>query len=122
LVESTLIVTKGIAMGIRIWVDDERPMPPGYDIHIKTLNGLVVFLWSCTALMAREIEEISFDNDMPALDDTFKDVYSTIKWFAYNDRGIIGIKTLSKVKVNVHSANPLAKKNIMSIFETLRKV
>lgn len=79
---------------MRLWLDDARPAPDGFDVVVSTAQAAV------DALQTGEVEYCSLDHDLA--DDaagTGYDVASFIESAAY--RG-----TLPRLKWNVHSANP----------------
>ena len=45
---------------MRIWLDDEREMPEGFDVHVRDFNGLRELLEKHEGA----IELMSFDNDL----------------------------------------------------------
>ena len=94
---------------MRIWLDDERPMPEGYDIHCKTGFNAIITI----AANDYKIDFISFDHD---LGDgcTGYDVAQYIERLAY--RGTIG-----RVGWEVHSANPVGRKNITAAMNNAEK-
>jgi hypothetical protein len=83
---------------MRIWLDDLRPMPEGFDKHVKTAEEAI-------ALLAQgNVTEISLDNDLGTTLEGY-DVAKFIEMSAFQ-------KTLKPLKVIVHSANPVARVNI----------
>lgn len=85
-------------MGIRVWLDDIRLMPIGFDYWAKTAEELLVML------VYDEISEISFDHDLgEGL--TGYDVAKTIEEMASNG-------TINPMTWNIHSANPVGRRNI----------
>lgn len=82
---------------MRIWLDDERPMPPGFDCHVTTAQGAI-------DLLSRDIvTSISLDHDLgDEVNGTGYDVACFIEQCAYNG-------TLPLIEVSIHSANPVGR-------------
>jgi hypothetical protein len=98
-------------MGIRIWLDDVRPMPEGFDLWAK--NALFVHKF----LELDLIDYISFDND---LGDGVNRANSgcgladLIEAKAY-----FGV--IKKIGWDIHSANPVARKYIEAAMKNADK-
>jgi len=85
---------------MKIWLDDERPMPPDFDIWIKTAKRAIQLL------TVGGITAISLDHDLgDESEQTGYDVAKHIEQGAYNG-------TIAPLKITVHSANPVGRKNI----------
>lgn len=92
---------------MRIWLDDLRPMPEGYDLHIKTAQECIELL------KLGQIDFISFDHDLGEEENgTGYDVARWILEQAATDNPNIG-----DIKWKVHSANPVGVKNITHAME-----
>ena len=102
---------------MRLWLDDERPMPSGYDIHVKTSQAAMAVI----STMGEFIDEVSLDHDLGDLNGDCGDGYEVacfIEECAHNymmaviadsklERLEAGdFKQLKPFKWNVHSANP----------------
>jgi len=93
---------------MKLWLDDIRPMPDGYDIWITTASEAIVRL----ACFPRIIH-VSFDHDLgieaeeseEIIASTGYDVAKAIEIWAYV--GFIPFLTW-----DIHSANPVGYKNI----------
>jgi hypothetical protein len=84
---------------MKVWLDDERPMPPGYDLHVKSASEAI-------ALLARGgVEVISLDHDLGEERGTGYDVACYIEQAAYSSE-------LAQLEVLVHSANPVGRARI----------
>ena len=81
---------------MKIWLDDERPMPEGYDRSVRTAAEAISILNSETATA------ISLDHDLGETCGTGYEVACFIEEGAF--RG-----TLSPMDVNIHSANPVGR-------------
>ena len=79
---------------MHLWLDDQRPAPDGFDMAVSTAQAAI------DALQTGEVDYCSLDHDLAdTAAGTGYDVASFIEEAAY--RG-----TLSRLKWNVHSANP----------------
>lgn len=90
---------------MRIWLDDLRPMPPGYDVHVCTAPEVIEYLKS------GKVTRISLDHDLGECNvegvapGTGYDVAAWIEEQAYNGK-------LAKVEWSLHSANPVGRRNM----------
>ena len=89
---------------MRLWVDDERPMPADFDIHVKTAREAIA------QIDTGNITAISLDHDLGEGEDTGYTVACYIEHGAYY--GSIG-----PMKLMVHSANPVGARNIQLAFQ-----
>ncbi len=93
---------------IRVWLDDLRPMPPGYDIWVKTAKEAI------DLLMTNTVCGISIDHDLG--DEEKEDcgrgtqVTNYIGEAAYHGE-------IEFLVCQVHSANPVGRDNMI---DTLR--
>lgn len=86
---------------MKLWLDDERPMPEGFDFHAKTAKEAI------RCLETGNVTEISLDHDL-GLEEPNSTGYFVAQYIevaAHN--GWIG-----RLKWDVHSANPAGRKNI----------
>ena len=83
---------------MRLWLDDVRPMPKGYDMHVKTVEE------AQELLETYEITAISFDHDLGVE----KTGYDLAKWI----EAMAHSAGLPPLEWAVHSANPVGVKNI----------
>lgn len=74
---------------ISIWLDDKRPMPPDFDVHVN------------------DSIRISFDHDLGD-EDGVGDGYDVAKWI--EEQAYYG--NISPVKWTVHSDNPVGIQDI----------
>lgn len=81
---------------MRVWLDDERPMPDGYTVHVKTAQEAI------DLLATGQVEKISLDNDLgePQAGEG-RDVARWIERAAFD--GLI-----KKVRCRVHTQNNVA--------------
>ena len=82
-----------------VWLDDERPLPPDYDILVKTSEQAIELL------KTGNVVEISLDHD---LGEGYSTGYEVAKWIeenAYN-WSLNNNTGLSPIRVRIHSQNP----------------
>ena len=97
---------------IKIWLDDERPAPPGWT-HVKTP-------WDAIKLLEKgNVEEISLDNDLGL------EIYMppnqgkhVANWI---EQGAIE-GTLAPMKVKIHTQNAVAKDQMRAAIRNAMKV
>ncbi len=92
---------------MKLWVDDERPMPLDFDIHVKTAREAIA------QIDTGKITVISFDHDLGEEENGYT-VASYIEAGAY-------FGTIGKMELRIHSANPVGVKNIQLAFQGARK-
>ena len=85
---------------MRVWLDDVRPPPKGYDIHVATARGAIGIL------RTGMVTFISFDHDLGA--GVNKTGYDVAKWIEEN--AYSGL--LRPIEWEIHSANPVGRNNI----------
>jgi hypothetical protein len=85
-------------MGIRIWLDDIRPMPEGFDLWAKNTS------YAYNLILTGKVTEISFDNDMGDIRDGY--------WLANQIEKLAVENKIPPINWNVHSANPAGRKRI----------
>lgn len=83
---------------MRIYLDDERPMPANFDIQVKTAKEAIDLIQS------GKVTEISLDHDLGS-EFTGYDVAKFIEQHAYNAG--------YRFKTMIHTANPVGRKNIL---------
>ena len=92
---------------MKIWLDDVRPMPEGYDFWAKNAYQMVGLL------ISGNVNFVSFDHDLGMLHDektldpmnTGYEVAKTIECWAAE-------KYLQPIEWEIHSANPAGRRNI----------
>ncbi len=77
---------------MKIWLDDVRPMPAGFDVHC--INSIQAVAFVCTGRVAH----ISLDHDLGG-DDKGQIVVDTIEELASESK-------IKRMTWDVHSANP----------------
>jgi hypothetical protein len=93
---------------MKVWLDDERPMPDNYNIHVKTADEAIALL------KTGKVESMSLDHDLGE----GKTGYDVAKWIEEN--AVAG--KLSKIKLKVHTQNPVGRKNICAALQTAGKL
>jgi len=79
---------------MRVWLDDIRLMPEGYDVHAKTAEQII------NLLKTGEVTKISLDHDLGEYGGTGYEVAKYIEKAAY-------YKEIPKLEWRIHSANPV---------------
>lgn len=93
---------------MKIWLDDERPMPAEFDVHLKRGEHAI------RALRLGGITCISLDHDLGDESEvTGYDVAKFIEEAAYKG-------TLAPLEVLIHSANPVGVKNMQLALKRAR--
>jgi hypothetical protein len=88
----------------RLWLDNVRPMPQGFDYHARSVPEAI----SC--LMSGTVEHISFDHD---LGDPVQDGHLLAKWI--EQAAFYG--NLGRLTWEIHSDNPVGSANIRQAME-----
>ena len=92
---------------MRIWLDDIRPMPEGYDIWVKDAYSAIDLLFS------GNITHISFDHDLGLHDNKLElDMDNTGYTVANTIEEMAASGNLHRITWDVHSANPVGRNNI----------
>ncbi|MBE0430081.1 MAG: hypothetical protein IBX61_09470 [Thermoleophilia bacterium] len=82
---------------MKVWLDDELPMPDGYDQHVKTSVEAIALL------VNERVRLISLDHDLgEERNGSGYDVAKFIEQAAY-------MGTISPIVVRIHSANPVGR-------------
>lgn len=85
---------------MKVWLDDLRPMPEGYDIHVATADAAIA------ALKTKTVTQISLDHDLGDETEincgTGYDVAKYIEEAAF-------FKEIPRLEVAIHSANPVGR-------------
>jgi hypothetical protein len=85
---------------MKLWLDDIRPMPEGYDVHVKTAEGAIM------SLQTGMFDHISFDHDLGDVDE--KTGYDVAKWI----EKMAYYKKIKPMTYAIHSANPIGATKI----------
>ena len=93
-------------MGIRIWLDDVRPMPEGwYDVWVKTAQEAYQYI------LTGKVSRISFDHDLG-------DISFDGSWLANQIEALAAEGKIPLIHWEVHSANPVGKRYIDSAMKS----
>jgi hypothetical protein len=84
---------------MRVWLDDERPKPAGYDSHVKSAIEAIELLKTKTVTV------ISLDHDLGEGNGSGYEVATFIERGAYEG-------TLPEIEVFIHSQNAVGVKNM----------
>lgn len=85
---------------MRVYLDDLRPTPPGYDVRVYTAQGAI------DVLSSRHVTEISLDNDLGVPEGPMTEGRHVADWIeqaAFEKR-------IPYCRVSIHSANPVARR------------
>jgi len=94
---------------MRVWLDDIRQIPDGFDIWAKNSDFLLGLL------ISGNVTYISFDHDLG--NDDFGTGYDVAKWIeqmAYDGN-------INPIEWDIHSANPVGRKNIQMAMESAQR-
>ena len=95
---------------MKLYVDDVRPTPPGFDVRAETAQQAIY------VLQTMDVTEISLDHDLgPPEAGTGYEIACWIEKAAYEKR----IKPLSRM--SIHSANPVGVANIQRALDNARR-
>lgn len=97
---------------MRIWIDDVRPMPKGFDKHFKSYREAYMFLMAHGDV----VTHISFDHDLGSMDpkQTGYELARAIERWASKH-------LITRMTWAVHSANPVGKKNIEAAMKSAER-
>jgi len=86
---------------VRVWLDDIRPMPSGFDLHVTTQAAAIALIATGTVV------KISLDHDLgdEAVTGNGYGVACFIEEGAYRN-------TLPRLAWTIHSANPVGRANM----------
>lgn len=90
---------------MRLWLDDIRPMPDGYDVWCRTSDEAI------TQLLTRSVTHISFDHDLGG-DDTG---YLVAMWI---EEQVYTAEYFTMPTWSIHSANPVGARRIRAAMES----
>lgn len=92
---------------MKLWVDDERPMPSGFDMATSDPTRAIELIHSGV------VTEISLDHD---LGDQVESGYSIAKFIEEN------ANDLQPMILKVHSMNPVGRANILAAFKKAEEI
>lgn len=91
---------------IKVWLDDVRPMPQGFDVNPQTAQDCIAILQS------GKVSMISLDHDLGP--EEAGTGYDVAKWIEEN----AFFKTLAKVQWKIHSDNPVGIQNMKKALQS----
>ncbi len=91
---------------MKLWLDDKRPMPSDFDIHVYTAQEAIGILKTET------ITHISFDHDLGPEQVTGSG-YTVAVWFERVARK----RTYPRVTWKIHSQNPVGRQRIQAAMQ-----
>lgn len=92
----------------RVWLDDQRPMPEGYDTHVYTATEAI------NLLKSGAVTAISLDHDLGGPENgTGYDVAKWIEQAAYSGA--------PRIEWQLHSSNPSGRANMRAALEQAEK-
>lgn len=87
---------------MRVWLDDERKMPEGFDLHVRTATEAI------DVLKTGKVQLISLDHDLgPPEAGTGYDVAAWIEEAAFS-------KQIPRLEWRIHSANPVGRERMLA--------
>jgi Cyclic-phosphate processing Receiver domain len=91
---------------MRVWLDDLRPAPPGFDVHVTTANEAIALL------KTGSVTHLSLDHDLG--DPANGTGYEVARWveehaFRWAEQAADGLPPLTW---NIHSQNPVGVENM----------
>lgn len=93
---------------MKIWLDDERPMPEGYDQHCRNAESAI------EAIKSGIVDEISLDHD---LGNDVLNGYDVAKFI--EKETLLG--NLNYIRCKVHTQNPIGRKNIVCALQNVAR-
>lgn len=89
---------------MRVWLDDIRPLPEGYDVWVYTVEEAIKLI------NTGKVTHISLDNDLGETETHGYAVACYIEQGAFHN-------TIDRMTVDVHSKNPVAAKYMRNAIE-----
>lgn len=93
---------------MKIWLDDERPIPEGYDTYCRTAEQAIQFIKQGV------VDEISLDNDLGTGYTEGKEVARFIE-----RETLLG--NLGRIKLRAHTSNVSARQDMHAAFRNIYK-
>ena len=89
---------------LKVWLDDERRMPEGYNVHVRTAESAIALL------KLNIVSEISLDNDLGYKHSEGRKVADFIEQAARNEE-------LQKLTCYIHTGDAIARHNMAMAIE-----
>lgn len=103
------LATQNESKGLRVWLDDERPMPKEFDTHVKTAKEAI------DLVVSGGVVGLSLDHDLgEESNGTGYDVAKFIEEGAF-------LGSVGPMDVAVHSANPVGVSKMKMCIENAKK-
>ena len=91
---------------MKIWVDDVRPMPQGYDIHCQSVNDAIGTIEYINMKQIVNIELLDLDHDAGDFRKDGGDYIKILDWLEEKDISI---------PIRIHSGNIVGRQNMEKI-------
>lgn len=88
----------------KIWIDDVRPMPQGYDLHFKSVQETIAYLDG----HYEDVELLNMDHDAGDFAKFGGDYIRILDWLEF---------MCISIPISIHSGNPVGIKNMKKIIE-----
>lgn len=99
--------------GRKIWVDDVRPMPEGYDKWCKTTNEAIQYLWNLGVAFI-PIDLLDMDHDAGDYAWDGGDYIKILDWY----ESMLSTYPRPRIKAfHFHSMNPVGIQNMRAIIQ-----
>lgn len=93
---------------LRLWLDDERPAPPGW-VHARTADAAKL------VLLTGQVVEASFDHDLGAGESG----YDVLNWL--EERSTLG-EGIAPATIRVHTANPPGRRRMEQVTASIARL
>lgn len=93
---------------MKIWVDDIRPMPKGYNIHCKSVNDAIEVLDYIDMKQKVNVELLDLDHDAGDFRYDGGDYIKILDWL--EERNI-------SIPIRIHSGNVVGRQNMERIIK-----
>lgn len=93
---------------MRVWLDDVRPMPEHFDVHVKTAQEAI------DLLKTGKVTRMSLDHDLGNDFMTGYDVAKFVEQAAFEG-------TLAPLRFSLHTDNPVGRKNMAAALRNAYK-
>lgn len=94
---------------MKIWVDDVRPMPKGYDLHIKSVNDAIEVIGYIEAKQHQRIDLLDLDHDAGDYYDQGGDYIRILDWMEFEG--------INDIPISIHSGNLVGIRNMQRIIQ-----
>ena len=103
---------------VKIWVDDVRALPVGYDVCLKSVNSVLGYLCNNVVGLAMAGNEpltvlLDLDHDAGDFVSDGGDYIKILDWLEFSD--FVSKNPQITFEISVHSANPVGRANMVRI-------